>query len=77
MTNNVIVRRQLIERLAAVFFYHYIIRCTITMARLHKALYVKYKITKLQKKMLTRSEKSSIIIVEVEEFEYSRKGCAN
>ena len=76
MTNNVIVRRQLIERLAAVFFYHYIIRCTITMARLHKALYVKYKITKSQKK-LTRSAKSSIIIVEVEEFEYSRKGCAN
>ena len=48
--NNVIVRRQLIERLAAVFFYHYIIRCIITMARLYKALYVKYKITKLQKK---------------------------
>ena len=46
------------------------------MARLHKALYVKYKITKLQK-MLTRSEKSSIIMMEVEEFEYSRKGCAN
>lgn len=69
--NNVIVRRQLIERLAAVFFYHYIIRCTITMARLHKALYVKYKIAK---ELLTRSEKSGIIIVEVEEFEYSRKG---
>ena len=47
------------------------------MARLHKALYVKYKITKLQKKILTRSAKSSIIIVEIEEFEYSRKGCAN
>lgn len=73
--NNVIVRRQLIERLAAVF-YHYIIRCTITMTRLYKALYVKYKITKLQK-ILTRSEKSSIIMVEIEEFEYSRKGCAN